>query len=56
MKRPGSRIVDQILTLTNEGVLTSVDMQGAIQWSRHTAVQWSEFDETSVNTRRKDYV
>ncbi|KNB42103.1 fhypothetical protein [Blastocystis sp. subtype 4] len=40
-------IIEAIVTLTSEGVLTSTNIQGEIQWSKSIHVQWSEFDEKS---------
>lgn len=48
MKR-NSHIVDQIITLTSEGLLSSVNLQGIIQWSIQTKVVWNELDEASVS-------
>ena len=41
-------IIETIVTLTSEGVLTSTNNQGEIQWSKSIHLQWSEFDEKSV--------
>ena len=42
-------IIEAIVTLTSEGILTSTNIQGEIQWSKSIHVQWSEFDEKSVD-------
>ena len=42
------RIVEAVVTLTNEGTVTSTDVAGRIRWSRNIPVQWNEFDEKLV--------
>lgn len=45
---PDSHAVNQIITLTNEGLLSSVDTHGTVQWSIQTKITWNELDEASV--------
>lgn len=45
---PDSHAVNQIITLTNEGLLSSIDTHGTVQWSKQTKITWNELDETSV--------
>ena len=42
------RIVEAVVTLTNEGTVAYTDVKGRIRWSRKIPVQWNEFDEKLV--------
>lgn len=48
-------IIESIVTLTSEGVLTSTNIKGEIQWSKSIQVQWSEFDEKNVDSSYVSY-
>lgn len=45
------QIVEAVVTLTNEGTVSSTDVTGRIQWSRTIPVQWNEFDEKLVGAK-----
>ena len=36
---------ESVVTLTSEGVLTCVSLEGKKRWSKKTGATWSEFDE-----------
>ena len=48
-------IIESIVTLTSEGVLTSTNIKGEIQWSKSIQVQWTEFDEKNVDSSYVSY-
>ena len=49
LTKPHSKQVHQIIVLTNDGLMVSVNMQGKIEWKVATQITWNELDESSVN-------
>ena len=49
LTKPHSKQVNQIIVLTNDGLMVSVNMQGKIEWKVATQITWNELDESSVN-------
>ena len=49
LTKPHSKQVHQIIVLTNDGLMVSVNMQGKIEWNVATQITWNELDESSVN-------
>ena len=48
LTKPHSKQVNQIIVLTNDGLMVSVNMQGDIEWKVATQITWNELDESSV--------